>query len=172
VFFNKNIHRDEIASLIFILPRLILRDPENRALFEQIMERIDNIVCLEESVYDLPAVIFDRAAAARMAVEHLVNLGHQKIAFLALEDERLTGYKHALLEHGLVFDECHVRVFCPGIRSGASSHICLPCYCRTDRIGLPTHGDICGQRRGSNLGPGRGARPGFARSRRYGYHVD
>jgi len=84
VFFNKNIHRDEIASLVFILPRLILRDPENRALFEQIMERIDNIVCLEESVYNLPAVIFDRAAAAQMVVEHLIKLGHQKIAFLAL----------------------------------------------------------------------------------------
>jgi hypothetical protein len=63
VFFNKNIHRDEISALIQILPSLILGDPEREAILSQVIERIDNIVCLEESIHHLPAVLFDRAAA-------------------------------------------------------------------------------------------------------------
>ncbi len=111
VFFNKNIHRDEISSLILILPKLILEDPENEAILEQIIERIDNIVCLEECVCNLPAVLFDRAAAARMAIEHLIKLGHRRIAFLAIEDERLTGYKQTLMDWGLPYDERLIRAF-------------------------------------------------------------
>lgn len=111
VFFNKNIHKDEISSLILILPSLILGDAEREAILRQIIERIDNIVCLEESVHNLPAVLFDRAAAARLAVEHLIRLGHQRIAFLAIQDERLIGYRQTLLDHGLPYDERLVRAF-------------------------------------------------------------
>jgi DNA-binding LacI/PurR family transcriptional regulator len=111
VFFNKNIHKDEISSLILILPSLILGDPEREAILEQIVERIDNIVCLEESIHNLPAVLFDRAAAARMVVEHLIRLGHRRIAFLAINDERLAGYRQALMEHGLPYAETLIRAF-------------------------------------------------------------
>lgn len=111
VFFNKNIHPDEISALILLLPSLILEDSEHKEILAQIIERIDNIVCLEESIYNLPAVIFDRAAAARIATEHLIKLGHRKIAFLAIRDERMTGYRQALLEHGLSYDDRLVRSF-------------------------------------------------------------
>ncbi|MBN1310976.1 MAG: LacI family DNA-binding transcriptional regulator [Anaerolineae bacterium] len=110
IFFNKNVHKDEISALIFILPTFI-NQPENKELLLDVVKRIDNIVCLEESILDLPAVIFDRAAAARMATEHLINLGHRRIAFLAIPDERLTGYKQALLEHNLRYDETLIRRF-------------------------------------------------------------
>jgi DNA-binding LacI/PurR family transcriptional regulator len=105
VFFNNNIHKDEISSLILILPTLVAETPNYQEILEQIAERIDNVVCLEERVRNWPTVIFDRAAAARLAVEHLIKLGHQQIAFLALEDDRLTGYKQTLLEHDLPYDE-------------------------------------------------------------------
>ena len=105
VFFNKNIHRDEIASIILILPEMIATTPEYQGILDKIAERIDNVVCLEEPIRDWPTVIFDRAAAARQAVEHLIKLGHRSIAFLAIQDERLTGYRQTLLDHNLPYDE-------------------------------------------------------------------
>jgi DNA-binding LacI/PurR family transcriptional regulator len=105
IFFNKHIHESEISSLIFILPSLILDSPEDSALLEEIVNRIPYIVCLEESVLELPSVIFDRAEAARTAITHLIELGHQRIAFVAINDQRVTGYKQALLEHNLVVDD-------------------------------------------------------------------
>lgn len=105
VFFNNNIHKDEISSLILILPALVAETPDYQTILDRIAERIDNVVCLEEQIRDWPTVVFDRAAAARIAVEHLIKLGHQRIAFLAIQDERLTGYKQTLLEHDLSFDE-------------------------------------------------------------------
>ena len=105
VFFNKNIHRDEISSLILILPAMISLTPNYQSILDKIAERIDNVVCLEETIKDWPTVIFDRAAAARQAVEHLIKLGHQRIAFLAIQDGRLKGYRQTLLDHGLPYDE-------------------------------------------------------------------
>jgi LacI family transcriptional regulator len=110
VFFNKNIHHDEISSLILLLPQLIADTPGHGDILETMIERIDNIICLEDSIRGLPAVIFDRAAAAYMAVEHLIQLGHRRIAFLAIEDQRKQGYRQALLENGLPYDESLIRV--------------------------------------------------------------
>lgn len=105
VFFNKNIHRNKISSLILILPAMINTIPSYQEILDQIAERIDNVVCLEESIKNWPTVIFDRAGAARKAVEHLINLGHERIAFLAIQDARLTGYRQTLLDHRLPYDE-------------------------------------------------------------------
>jgi len=113
IFFNKNIHPETISSLVFVLPRLILESPGHDELMRQIIERVGKIICLEESFYDLPAVVFDRANAARIAVEHLVNLGHRRIAFLAIADQRLNGYRQTLMEHGIAYDESLVRYFEP-----------------------------------------------------------
>jgi LacI family transcriptional regulator len=113
VFFNKNIHRDEISSLILLLPGMITGTPGHEKILDMMIDRIDNIICLEDSIKGLPAVIFDRAAAAYLAVEHLINLGHQRIAFLAIEDQRKHGYRQALLEHNLPFDESLIRVLSP-----------------------------------------------------------
>ena len=105
VFFNKNIHKDEISSLVLVLPAMITTIPDCQGILDKIAERIDNVVCLEEPLKDWPTVIFDRATAARQAVEHLIKLGHQRIAFLAIQDERLVGYRRTLQDHNLPYDE-------------------------------------------------------------------
>jgi DNA-binding LacI/PurR family transcriptional regulator len=110
VFFNNNIHEEEISSLILILPAKISETPDYQTILDQIAGRIDNVVCLEEPIRDWPTVIFDRATAARLAVEHLIKLGHQRIAFLAIEDDRLAGYRQTLLEHDLPYDESLVFI--------------------------------------------------------------
>lgn len=110
VFFNKNIHREEITSLILLLPASIMEDPDHQELLPQIIARVDNIICLERSIYDLPALIVDLAAAGQMAVRHLIGLGHKRIGFLALPDERVAGYKHALMHHDIPYDAGLMRV--------------------------------------------------------------
>lgn len=123
VLFNKNIHQDEISSLVLILPTLIMQDPEHKPILDRIIERIDNIICLEAPIYDLPAVIFDRAAAAQLVTEHLIKLGHRRIAHLAVNDQRIKGYKQALLEHGLDVDESLIKPFDGAIPSVSSYSI-------------------------------------------------
>ncbi|MBN2471779.1 MAG: LacI family DNA-binding transcriptional regulator [Anaerolineae bacterium] len=110
LFFNKNIHHDEISSLILLLPQMITRTAGHEGILDEMINRIDNIICLEDSIRGLPAVIFDRAAAARLAVEHLIGLGHQRIAFLAIDDQRKQGYRQALLENDLPYDESMIRI--------------------------------------------------------------
>lgn len=113
IFFNKHIHKQEISSLIFILPSLIPSTDADQALLQEVMKRIKTIVCLEETIHHLPAVTFDRAEAARLVMRHLIGLGHRRIAFVGINDQRLTGYKHSLFEHNLPYDEALVDFIAP-----------------------------------------------------------
>lgn len=61
---------------------------------------------------DLPFVDVDHAAGARAATEHLVSLGHRKIAMITraplaytASTHRLAGYRQALEAGGLTFDK-------------------------------------------------------------------
>jgi LacI family transcriptional regulator len=101
VFFNNNIHHEEISGLILIASDMILQDPQWTGILSRIRERIDNIVSLEHAIGDVPAIIFDRIQAARMAVQHLVDLGHKRIAFVGFSDNRLDGYRQVMLMNDL-----------------------------------------------------------------------
>jgi LacI family transcriptional regulator len=62
------------------------------------------------------AVVLDSRAATEIAVDHLVALGHRRIAHLAGRPggfnagERLAGYRGALKRHGIAFDPSLVAV--------------------------------------------------------------
>ncbi len=65
----------------------------------------------------LPCVYSDSINASREAVEHLIGLGHRRIAIAThvVDDsdhaDRVTGYQQALLAHKLAIDEsCWIRV--------------------------------------------------------------
>lgn len=66
---------------------------------------------------DVPAVDIDNVAAGRLAVDHLLGLGHRRIACITNEPpetatssaHRLRGYRAALEGAGLAFDERLVR---------------------------------------------------------------
>ena len=69
---------------------------------------------------DADSVTSDDDGGTRMAVSHLVERGHQRIAYLgadlgiATAQARLRGYTDALASHGLAFDASIVRM---GLRS-------------------------------------------------------
>lgn len=109
IFFNKNIHREEISALLILMPLLIVSDPDFDQIFSRITERIDTILCLEQAIYNLPALEIDLDAAARIAMKHLIDLGHRRIAFLSLHDGRNQGYMQALQGHDIPLDDAMVR---------------------------------------------------------------
>ncbi|MBV9635447.1 MAG: LacI family DNA-binding transcriptional regulator [Methylobacteriaceae bacterium] len=71
----------------------------------------------------LPYVGQDNTAGERIAVEHLIGLGHRRIGFLggyatmATQRERVAGYKEALSAHGIVFEPILIAES-PPTRSG------------------------------------------------------
>lgn len=84
-----------------------------------------------------PQVEIDNRAAARVAVEHLISLGHRRIAYLSgpqtniLDGERCAGYREALAAHGLKAEQ---DWHCPGdftISAGTRAATCL--------LALPEH---------------------------------
>lgn len=71
-----------------------------------------------ENNHNINYVVLDNEFGAFMAVEHLVNLGHRRIAFISGQRifstflERHRGYKNALNYFGLEFDENLVMEGC------------------------------------------------------------
>jgi LacI family transcriptional regulator len=118
VFFNQLIHPEEISGLILLSIHQGIRDEGDQELLVRIVERVGNVVCAETKWGDLPAVVVDLKEAAQTAVSHLINLGHRHIGYVGGPDSRVTGYRNALLEHGLTYDPD--LVIHPGIVNIAS----------------------------------------------------
>ncbi|MCD4823433.1 MAG: LacI family transcriptional regulator [Phycisphaerae bacterium] len=68
-------------------------------------------------------VMVDLAEGAYQAVSHLIRQGHKRIAYVRGGNGRLRlmGYKKALAEHGLGFDEELVVRCGPGLKDGAEA---------------------------------------------------
>jgi DNA-binding LacI/PurR family transcriptional regulator len=70
-------------------------------LLDHIVSRVQNLVCVDWEHEALPSVNFDRFAAAYQATQHLLGLGHKRIAYIGPCDLRIPGYKTAMAERGL-----------------------------------------------------------------------
>jgi LacI family transcriptional regulator len=73
----------------------------------------------------------DNAGGAQMAVAHLLALGRRRIAYLGgptqrlAAEHRLQGYRQALAQAGVVYDEALVQRCAPSIRGGLQSALAL-----------------------------------------------
>lgn len=100
VLFNGLIHDEEVCGLILIALDQSIVSNEDRVLIDQIRERVENIVCVEWQREGLPSVSFNRRDAAYAATRHLVSLGHRRIAYIGESDERIIGFRQAMIESG------------------------------------------------------------------------
>jgi len=79
-------------------------------LFDLFIARGGHVVSLSEHPYPSPGIRFDNHGVAVMATQHLIDLGHERISFLAGPNElfvskvRLDGYRSALSSAGIPFD--------------------------------------------------------------------
>lgn len=100
-----------IDGMILLTPRF--DDPGLKAL-EQL--GIPCVILGQVPGSNLPFVDIDNCAAAHMAVNHLIELGHTRIACItnaqlsySSASQRLLGYRQALVDAGLDLDETLVR---------------------------------------------------------------
>lgn len=108
VRFNELIHRETVAGVV--LMHVLTPLQRDRELLERVRERVGTVVCLDFNWPGLPSITFDKLAAGRLAVEHLIGLGHRRIAYLGDPDARFDGFLQGLRLHGIPFD----NRFAPG----------------------------------------------------------
>ncbi|MGB4594712.1 MAG: LacI family DNA-binding transcriptional regulator [Anaerolineaceae bacterium] len=109
-----------IDGLILMTPRY--DDPGLKALEES---DIPSVMMGQVPGSNLYSVDIDNVAAAQMAVKHLISLGHRQIACIvnapapySSATQRLEGYKSALEQAGVTYDEKLVRFADFDARSG------------------------------------------------------
>ena len=84
------------------------------------------LVGIDRSLFDLgvDTVLVENRAGARIAIEHLLSLGHRRIGLLtgargiAPTEERLLGYTDALVQHGMSVDPALIVTTRPRVEGG------------------------------------------------------
>ena len=107
--FNELIHPNEISGVILLGLDQVLATPDDQALVEQIVERVERAVCVEWELPGVPSILFDRQNAAYQATLHLAAAGRKHIAYIGPEDKRVAGYRQALWEYGISADSHWTR---------------------------------------------------------------
>lgn len=90
---------------------LILVDEKNPSLITRLKERGNPFVLINELDKDVDCVNVDYQEGAKIAAEHLINLGHKKICcvrgdlVIDSDCQRLAGYKEALQKYNLKVED-------------------------------------------------------------------
>jgi DNA-binding LacI/PurR family transcriptional regulator len=116
---------------------IVASSASDGAHLERAVARGTPVVLVDARVpgLDVDTVTVDNETAARMAVEHLLGLGHVDIAIVcgapgpASDQARLDGYKHAFAQHQLAVRPAHVSIGSDtfeGGREAAASLLALP----------------------------------------------
>ncbi len=87
---------------------ILLTARMNRSLIEEVSEQFPTVLACEYMEgSNIPTVSIDNISSARKATEHLIKLGHKRIAHLTgpmeviLSRDRLKGFQQAMLQHEL-----------------------------------------------------------------------
>lgn len=99
--FNELIHPNEISGVILLGLDQVLSTSEDSALIEEIVRRVEHVVCVDWEWHGIPSIQFDRQLAAYQATQHLLACGRTSIAYLGPDDKRVQGYQQALWEKGV-----------------------------------------------------------------------
>lgn len=101
IVFNSLISDDAVGGLLLIALDQALKTAKDRQMLAQMEARISNIICVEWQKDGLTSVFFDRQEAAAKATNYLISLGHRQIAYIGESDQRVVGFRQALLSAGL-----------------------------------------------------------------------
>ena len=97
------------------------------ALIQPLVQALIPVVVLEHDLPGVHCIVMDEQQGGRIATQHLIDLGHQRIALLrrtpssALSRERFIGYRQALVAAGIAFDPRLVLECAAGQTAGAQA---------------------------------------------------
>jgi LacI family transcriptional regulator len=134
--FDQLIHPNEIQGMILLgLDQALEETPSRSSLIEEMVRRVERVVCIEWEWPGVPVIQFDRANAAYQATSHLLSGGRRHVAYIGPDDKRRPGYLQALWEQGIGPEDQRIHIG-TDIRSGYE-------YCgQVIRSGWPVDG-IC-----------------------------
>jgi LacI family transcriptional regulator len=111
--------RDEVEVLLHCTDGLIIASalpPEDTKQYGKMIKDGARIVLIDRELRNLrcPMVTTDNVQVGKLAATHLIGLGHRRIGHLLGNEtvvglERFEGYKQALAEHQLPFEDSLVR---------------------------------------------------------------
>lgn len=101
ILFNELIHPEEIGGLILVAVDQCIRTADDEKLIEAVKGRLKRIVCVEWQHKGLSSVGFSRQEAAYSATSYLLKKGYHDVAYIGELDERVNGFKQALLDGGI-----------------------------------------------------------------------
>jgi LacI family transcriptional regulator len=102
ILFNELIHRESVAGIILLQAKPA--DRRDHELFERIVERVGNIICLDSIWPKMPIITFDKLDAGRKVTDHLIAFGHRRIGYIGNRDGRFDGYLQSLRMRDIPFD--------------------------------------------------------------------
>lgn len=97
------------------------------ALIQPLVQARIPVVVLEHDLPGVHCIVMDEQQGGRIATQHLIDLGHQRIALLrrtpssALSRERFIGYRQSLVAAGIAFDPRLVLECAAGQTAGAQA---------------------------------------------------
>lgn len=119
--FNELIHPNEISGAILIGLDQVLHSEDDKLLVEEIINRVERVVCLDWQWPGVPSIHFDRHQAALQATQHLLEAGRKTVAYIGPDDQRVAGYQQALWQANRPLDE---RLIAFGEDSGSGFTSC------------------------------------------------
>lgn len=102
--FNELIHPNEINGVILLGLDQVSQTADNYALIQAIIDRVEQVVCVEWEWPGVPSIRFDLQKASYETTSHLLSLGRRKAVYIGPEDKRVAGFQQALADYQIPLD--------------------------------------------------------------------